>query len=117
MFQYYSTLPFNITTGTTTIQGTAARPIVNGAFISRNTGTGFDFLGLSARLSRSFRITESTSLETMIEGFNVLNHVNGVSRNGVFGTGVFPTNPLPTFGQTLSVSDPRTLQLALRLKF
>ena len=25
--------------------------------------------------------------------------------------------PLPTFGQTTSVSDPRTLQLALRLTF
>jgi hypothetical protein len=117
MFQYYSALPFNITTGTTTIQGTPARPTVNGAFISRNAGTGFDFVGLSARLSRSFRIRESTSLEAMIEGFNVLNHVNGVTRNGVFGTGVFPTNPLPIFGQTLSVSDPRTLQVALRLRF
>jgi len=38
MVQYYSALPFNITAGTTTIQATAARPIVNGTFISRNAG-------------------------------------------------------------------------------
>src|SRR5262249_42876345 len=28
MLQYYSALPFNITTGTTTVQGTTARPVV-----------------------------------------------------------------------------------------
>ena len=117
MVQYYSALPFNITTGTTTIQGTNARPTVNGAFISRNAGTGFDFVNLNARLSRTFRLTERVRLEGIVEGFNLLNRVNGVTRNGTFGTGVYPTNPLPTFGQTLSVSDPRTLQLALRVMF
>src|SRR6185503_6029094 len=30
MLQYYSALPFNITSGVTTVQGTAGRPIVNG---------------------------------------------------------------------------------------
>ncbi len=117
MVQYYSALPFNITTGTTTIQGTNARPTVNGAFISRNAGTGFDFVNLNARLSRTFRLTERVRLEGIVEGFNILNRVNGVTRNGTFGTGAYPTNPSPTFGQTLSVGDPRTLQLALRLTF
>jgi hypothetical protein len=117
MFQYYSALPLNITTGTTTIQGTAARPTVNGAFISRNAGTGFDFVNLNARLSRSFRLTERVRLEGMVEGFNLLNRVNGVTRNGTFGTGAYPTNPLPSFGQTTSVGESRALQLALRLTF
>ena len=31
--------------------------------------------------------------------------------------GAYPTNPSPTFGQTTSVGDPRTLQLALRFLF
>jgi hypothetical protein len=53
----------------------------------------------------------------MVEAFNVLNHFNGVTRIGVFGTGAYPTNLLPTFGQTTSVSEPRTLQLALWLRF
>ena len=38
MVQAYSALPFNITSGVTTLQGTAGRPIVNGAFIERNAG-------------------------------------------------------------------------------
>jgi hypothetical protein len=117
MVQYYSALPFNITTGTTTIQGTTARPTVNGAFISRNAGTGFDFVNLNARLSRTFRLTERMRLEGIVEGFNLLNRVNGVTRNGVFGTGAYPTNPSPTFGQTTSVGDPRSFQLALRFTF
>ena len=39
MLQSYSALPFNITSGVTTVQGTAGRPIVNGAFIERNAGS------------------------------------------------------------------------------
>ena len=38
LLQAYSSLPFNITSGVTTIQGTAGRPIVNGQFIPRNAG-------------------------------------------------------------------------------
>ena len=37
MLQAYSALPFNITSGVTTIQGTAGRPIVDGAFIASAT--------------------------------------------------------------------------------
>jgi hypothetical protein len=117
MLQYYSALPFNITAGATTNHGTQARPMVNGTFIDRKAGRGFDFLGLSTRLSRTFRITESLSAEAIAEAFNSLNRVNGVTRNGTFGSGSYPANPLPTFGQVTSVSDPRTIQFALRLRF
>ena len=95
MIQYYSALPFNITAGTTTIQGTTARPTVNGAFISRNAGTGFDFFNVNARLSRTFRVSEEFRVEAMLEAFNLFNHVNGVALNGNFGSGAYPTNPLP----------------------
>jgi hypothetical protein len=117
MFQYYSALPFNITTGTTAIQGTSARPTVNGAFIGRNAGTGFDFLNVNARLSRSFPIGERLKVEGLAEAFNLLNRVNGVTLNGTFGPGAYPANPLPTFKQITAVADPRTLHLALRLSF
>ena len=40
MVQWYSALPFNITSGVTTVQGTAGRPSVNGQFIARNAGVG-----------------------------------------------------------------------------
>lgn len=117
IMQYYSALPFNITTGSNTIQGTAARPTINGAFISRNFGKGFNYLNLGARLSRAFYLTERLKLETLAEGFNLTNHVNGVSLNGVFGSGAYPTNPSATFGQMTGVGDSRSFQFALRLAF
>src|SRR5205807_3829134 len=109
MLQYYSALPLNITSGVTTIQGTAGRPIVNGGFIGRNAGIGNDFFSLSTRLSRSFAIGERWHLEAMAEAFNALNHRNNLTKNGTFGS--------PTFGQVTAVNDPRIVQLALRLSF
>jgi hypothetical protein len=117
MFQYYSPLPFNITTGATTVQGTSARPAVNGVFINRNAGGGFDFLTLGARLSRTFALTEHLRLTALAEGFNLTNHVNGVSLNGNFGTGAYPSNPSPGFQQVTTVGDPRGFQFALRFAF
>ena len=117
VLQYYSALPFNIGTGATTIQGTSARPIVNGAYIARNAGSGFDLFNVNARLSRAFSIGERVRLETMAEAFNLLNHLNGLTLNGTFGTGAYPANPSPAFKQITAVSDPRTLQFALRLSF
>ena len=56
MLQYYSALPLNITSGVTTIQGTAGRPLVDGAFIPRNAGEGPDFFSVNLRLSRTFAV-------------------------------------------------------------
>jgi hypothetical protein len=117
MLQYYSALPLNITSGVTTIQGTAGRPLVNGGFIGRNVGTGNDFFSVSTRVSRSFQITERVRMEGIAEAFNVLNHRNNLTRNGTFGAGAYPTTPAATFGQITSVNDPRIIQFALRLKF
>jgi hypothetical protein len=115
--QYYSPLPFNITTGANTIQGTAARPTINGVFINRNAGNGFDFLNMNIRLSRTFATGDRFRVQALAETFNTLNHVNGVTINGTFGTGTYPGNPLPTFGQITAVGDPRTAQFGLRLSF
>jgi len=117
LFQYYSPLPFNITTGTTTIQGTTARPTVNGVFINRNADEGFDFLSLGARLSRTFDVTERVQITALAEGFNLTNHVNVVSLNGTFGTGAYPTNPSPAYKQITAVGDPRGFQFGLRVAF
>lgn len=117
MMQYYSSLPLNITSGVTTIQGTAGRPVVNGGFIGRNTGTGNDFFSLSTRVSRTFRLSGRVHVETLAEAFNALNHRNNLTKNGVFGAGAFPGSPSPSFGQVTAVNDPRSMQLALRLRF
>lgn len=117
MLQYYSALPLNITTGSTTIQSTAARPLVNGAFIGRNAGEGSDNFVVSTRLSRTFSLGERVKLEAMAEGFNALNHRNNLTKNGIFGPGAYPSAPSTSFGQVTAVNDPRSLQLALRIKF
>jgi Carboxypeptidase regulatory-like domain/TonB dependent receptor len=117
MLQYYSALPLNITSGVTTVQGTAGRPTVNGVFIDRNSGTGNDYFSVSARVSRAFAVTERVRIEALAEAFNALNHRNNLTLNGAFGSGAYPTNPAPSFGQVTAVNDPRALQLALRIKF
>ncbi len=117
MLLYDSALPFNITTGANTVQGTAARPVVNGAYIPRNAGNGFDSFTLSARLSRWFTLSDRVKLEALVEGFNLTNRVNGVSLNGVFGTGSYPANPSPTYRGVTAVGDPRGFQFGLRAAF
>ena len=133
--QYYSRLPFNVVTGTTTRQGTAQRPCtagyslaahgglnpcteaLAGAMIPRNAGAGFDFFNVSARLSRTFAVTERVRVEALAEAFNALNHRNDMIPNGTFGTAAYPASGNGTFGQATAVGDARSVQLALRVSF
>jgi hypothetical protein len=117
MLQAYSALPLNITSGVTTVQGTAGRPLVDGQFIDRNSGEGPDFVSLGVRASKEFRITDRLRVEGLVEAFNLTNRTNVVTLNGNFGAGAYPTNPSPTFGQVTAVGDPRSVQLGLRVKF
>jgi hypothetical protein len=117
LLQSYSALPFNITSGVTTVQGTAGRPIVNGAFISRNAGAGSDFFTASLRVSRSFRVGQALRLEGTAEAFNLTNRRNNLTRNGNFGSGAYPASPLANFNQITAVGDPRSFQFALRVRF
>ena len=117
LVQTYSALPFNITSGVTTVQGTAGRPIVNGAFIDRNAGIGSDFFTMSLRVSRTFRAGASARVEGMLEVFNLTDHRNDLTRNGTFGAGVYPIAPAATFNQITAVGDPRSLQFGLRVRF
>jgi hypothetical protein len=117
VLQYYSALPFNITSGVTTVQGTAGRPVVNGAFIPRNAGVGSDFFNWNLRVSRSFPFGPTLRAEGVAEVFNLTNRRNDVTRIGNFGSGAYPTNPAATFNQITAVGDPRSFQLAMRLRF
>lgn len=117
MLQYYSPLPFNITTGANTIQGTTARPLVNGAFIPRNAGIGSGLFNINSRFSRAFVLGDRLRISAIAEAFNLLNHRNDLTRNSVFGAGAYPASPTPSFGQITSVSDSRVLQFALRFRF
>lgn len=127
--QCYSALPFNITSGVTSLQGTAGRPFADGTvsqanfdvrtanLIGRNTGVGSDFFTLNLRVSRAFRVSHTARLEAMAEAFNLTNRVNNLTRNATFGGGSYPANPASTFNQITAVGDPRVLQLGLRLTF
>jgi hypothetical protein len=115
--QAYSAAPFNVTSGVTTIQGTAGRPILNGEFIPRNAGVGDSFFSLGLRISRSFRLRGDVRLEAFAEAFNLTNAVNETARNTNFGTGAYPDNPAPTYNQVTAVADPRSWQFAARLRF
>jgi hypothetical protein len=115
--QAYSTLPLNITSGVTTVQGTAGRPIVNGEFIDRNAGTGSDFFTVNLRISRRVPLGGGVELEGIAEGFNLTNRRNVITRNANFGAGTYPSSPAPTFGQVLAVGEPRSFQFGLRLRW
>jgi hypothetical protein len=112
IFSYGSRLPFNIVTGADRNFDTNVndRP----AGIGRNTGKGFNHASLDLRLSRRFRLGDKLQLETLIEGFNVLNRANLQLPNNTFGSG---TTALPSFGQATAAADPRQIQFGLRLSF
>jgi hypothetical protein len=127
--QYYSKLPFNITSGVANLQGTTSRPLADGAttapnfdvrtvtLIPRNAGIGSDFFSLNLRVSRAFRIAGNVRLDALVEGFNLTNRTNVLTRNTNFGPGAYPTNPAPTFHQITAVADPRTFQFGIRLSY
>lgn len=117
MAQAYSAPPFNITSGVTTIQGSAGRPIVNGAFIARNAGEGSPFFVLNARVSRTVRIGGRLRFEVLAEGFNLTDRANVITRNTNFGAGAYPGSPSPTFNQITAVAEPRSFQFGARLRF
>ena len=117
MLQTYSSLPFNITSGVTTVQGTAGRPLVDGAFLRRNAGEGNDFFTLNVRVTRAVHVTDRLQVEGVAEVFNLTNRRNPLTRNTNFGAGSYPDNPLPSFNQLTAVGDPRSAQFAVRIKF
>jgi hypothetical protein len=116
MLQYYSAPPLNITSGVTTVQGTAGRPIVDGVFIPRNTGRGSDFFSLGARVSRGFAVSR-VRIEALAEAFNLTNRRNALTRNATFGAGAYPSAPLPSFNQITAVGESRSIQLGVRVRF
>jgi hypothetical protein len=112
IFQYGSPLPFNVVTGADRNLDTNVndRP----AGVGRNTGRGFNFASLDLRLSRRFGFGERMNLETIVEGFNVLNRANLQLPNNTFGTGA---TPLASFGRPTAADNPRQVQFGLRLNF
>ncbi len=76
------------------------------AGVGRNTGRGFDFLSLDARVSRMFTIAERWRIQVLAEMFNTLNRTNRALPNNVIG--------LSGFGVATAVYDPRQAQAGVR---
>ena len=74
-------------------------------------------LDLNGHTIRSGVPIELGEEDGLLAGIRNSGHRNVVIRNTNFGSGAYPTNPSPTFGQVTAVGDPRTCQLALRLRF
>ena len=118
MMQSYSATPFNITSGVTTVQGTAGRPIVNGSFIARNAGDGDAVLQPQHAGEPHLQDRPAdVELEALVEGFNLTDHVNVVTRNSNFGAGSYPDSPSSTFNQITAVGEPRSFQFGARISF
>ncbi len=123
IYRYNSSHPFNLLAGTelnNDRHNTTDRPF----FAGRNTGIGPSFWTFDARLTRRFAVGEKRSLDLMVEGFNIFNHLNYLSVNNTVGnisgpfnlTGRDDRNPSQPLGFT-SASDPRRVQLGMRFSF
>jgi hypothetical protein len=85
--------------------------------VGRNAGRLPSEAIVDVRVSRLFRFAGRTTIEPLVEAFNVFNRVNYADINNVFGAGAYPANPLPTYGQFLRAGPPRQVQVAVRVTF
>jgi hypothetical protein len=113
MLIYTSALPFNVQLGYDRNNDTNLndRPVG----VGRNTGRGFNFFSLDARVSRSFKIGERWRIQALAEMFNTLNRANLAAPNNIIGPN--PAAPLASFGAATAAYDPRQAQIGLRLQW
>jgi hypothetical protein len=78
---------------------------------------------VDVRLSRRTALPRGTTLELLVEAFNLFDRVNWSDVNNVFGPGAFPDEPQRdaagrvTYGRFTKAYPPRQVQLAARLSF
>ena len=110
----HSGLPYTVTTGTDDFGTTFANARPPG--VPRNSLQGPGAIMLDMRLARDFALhaskkkdTEGPTLTLALDAFNVLNHVN-------FGPPVGDLT-LPFFGQPITATSARRLQVSLGFQF
>ena len=107
-----SEIPFNITTGLDTNNDGVANDRPLG--VVRNTGDGPMYASVDIRLSKRFvlggrREHGTRYLETRVDAFNALNHVNATNFVGVLSS--------PLFGRANSALPARQIQLSMKASF
>jgi hypothetical protein len=84
--------------------------------LGRNTFVGPGYWALDTSLFRNFKLSDGLRLEFRAEAFNVLNHTNFQLGGTVYPSDINNLNN-PLFGQAGGTSNPRNLQLGMKLVF
>jgi len=90
--------------------------------VGRNSETTAGHVTVDVRASRGFTLRRGTTLELLVEAFNLFNRVNFIEDTNqssfvIFGSGAFPSNPLPAYGRYTLTMPPRQVQVAARVRF
>jgi hypothetical protein len=78
---------------------------------------------IDLRVSKRFALNGATSLDVMVDMFNLFNQTSFTEVNNVFGAGAFPHAPAQdaagrvTYGLFEKAAPPRQFQLGARLNF
>ncbi|CAN5277756.1 TonB-dependent receptor [soil metagenome] len=128
--QFASARPFNATTGIDN-NGDGInndRPVINGTIISKSAFRGSGTQDVSIFVENRIRLSERTSIQLRLEGFNIFNHGNYLGRaQTIYGNTDTPnttfgqfaavgtsTNAIPAFA---NIDPPRMFQLQVRFNF
>ena len=85
--------------------------------VGRNSATLPSQATVDVRVNRRIHVGGRTSIDAILEVFNLFNRTNFTDVNNIYGTGAYPTSPLPTFGQFQQAGSPRQVQLAVKVNF
>jgi hypothetical protein len=108
--------PENITVGSDINfdDGSLDRPFINGAIVGRNTFRGERNSSVQVRGQKEIHLMRGTRFVFSAEAFNVFSHLNITDHLTTWGTNQAPGS---TFGNRVSASDSRTMQLGFRYIF
>ena len=111
IFNAWSGLPYNITTGTDDNHDTVFNDRPLGLW--RNAGRAAGYTDVELRLSKRWRVMRQREhahfVDLAWDAFNVFNHANFDKYNGVISS--------PTFGQPYTADAARQLQVSVRYHF
>jgi hypothetical protein len=78
---------------------------------------GPSFASVDMRAARPVKFRERLNSEFSVDFFNLFNRVNIRDITTFFGSSDLNATPVAGFGSARAVSNPRQIQLALKLKF
>ncbi|MBO0797752.1 MAG: hypothetical protein J2P31_02920, partial [Blastocatellia bacterium] len=108
--------PFNVSTGFDA-NGDGNPLSDRPGFLGRNTLIGPGYASVDLRVARTVKLRERLSSEFNLDFFNLFNRVNIRDLNTVYGSASLAVAPIASFNTPRDVSNPRQLQLGIKLKF